>query len=303
MYNSSQLFLTTNNLRSTKLALQQNELALQGQLMELDYQLANQKRVYDTQKKMYEKNLTSQLDFERERDYYFYLIKKRELTLENHQQDSLFREQQVAQLEYSVDLMEKNLAIIQQQLENLTVKAPIKGQLTSLNAEIGQSISRGENLGQIDDITAYKIRAAIDEHYIARVVVGQKGTFTFDNNTYSLVIKTVYPEVSGGRFEVDLVFDGEAPSGIRRGQTVHIRLELSAPEEVLYVEMGGFYQTTGGQWIFVVEPGGKAAVRSNIRLGRSNTQFVEVLEGLKEGENVVTSSYDNYGDIEKLNIN
>ena len=204
--------------------------------------------------------MTSKLEFENEEEHYKYLLKRRELTLRNHKQDSLFRVQQVKQLEYSVEQMEKNLEIIQQQLENQTVKAPIRGQLTSLNAEIGQSISRGQNLGQIDNIDAYKIRAAIDEHYIARVAEGQRGTFTFDNNSYTLVIKTVYPEVSAGRFEVDLLFDGEAPNGIRRGQTVHIKLELSAPEEVLFVEMGGFYQTTGGQWIFVLDEAVKSAV-------------------------------------------
>jgi HlyD family secretion protein len=282
--------------------MEQNRLNLQSQLLNLEYDIIKQKRIYQNNKKLFEKNLISQIEFENTRDDYEYLIHLKKLTLETIAKDSLFRIEQINHLEENVERMQKQLEMTSEQMENLTVKAPIKGQLTSLLAEIGQSINQGQNLGQIDNIDAYKIRATVDEHYVARVVPGLKGTFSLENKTYTLITKTVYPEVRTGRFEIDMIFNGETPSELRRGQTVHIRLELSAPEEVLYMDMGGFYQTTGGQWIFVMDEDEKNAVRRSISLGRSNTQYVEILGGLIEGEKVVTSSYDTYREIDKLII-
>jgi HlyD family secretion protein len=220
--------------------------------------------------------------------------------METYKQDSIFRAEQISQLEFSVKQLQQNLGVTKTQLENLTVRAPIKGQLTSLKAEIGQSISQGQNLGQIDVVDSFKVRASIDEHYIARVNPGQMGEFSFAGETYKLVIKTVFPQVSNGRFEVDMHFVGEVPKAIRRGQTLQIRLELGELSNALTVERGGFYQTTGGQWIFVLDKSGDFALRRDIKLGRQNSQVFEVLEGLKEGEKVITSSYENYKDIEKL---
>ncbi|MDA3861582.1 MAG: efflux RND transporter periplasmic adaptor subunit [Melioribacteraceae bacterium] len=303
MYSEANVFSTMNSLRMARLSMEQNRLNLQMQILNIEYQIRKEKRSFQNNKKLYEKQLISQIEFEDSRDNYQYLLNSRNLTLENNRKDSLFRIIQIEDLEQNVSRMQKQLEMTSAQMENLTVKAPIKGQLTSLNTEIGQSISKGENLGQIDNIDKYRVRVPVDQHYIARVVNGQKGTFTFDNKTYTLEIKTVFPEVSSGRFEIDMIFDGEQPTGLRRGQTLHIRLELSAPEEVLFVEMGGFYQTTGGQWIFVLDEDEKSAIRRKISLGRSNTRDVEILEGLKKGEKVITSSYDTYREVEKLILN
>lgn len=303
MYNEANVFSTMNSLRSARLSMEQNRLNLQMQILNIEFEIRKEKRSFKNNERLYEKQLISQIEFEDSQDSYNYLLSLRKLTYENNRKDSLFRLEQVGNLEQNVERMQKQLEMASAQLENLTVRAPIKGQLTSLNAEIGQSISRGENLGQIDNIEKYRIRVPIDQHYISRVVTGQKGTFSFDNKTYTVVIKIVFPEVSSGRFEVDMIFNNEQPKGLRRGQTLHIRLELSEPQEVLFVEMGGFYQTTGGQWIFVLAEDGKSAIRRKISLGRSNTQNIEILEGLKVGENVVTSSYDTYREVEKLILN
>nr|WP_319776135.1 HlyD family efflux transporter periplasmic adaptor subunit [uncultured Sphaerochaeta sp.] len=302
MYNEAQLFQQMNALRTTRLQMEQNKLSLMTQNLNLRNQLSRQRRVFERDKQLYEKKLISEFEYKESKEQFDYLVQSLELTKETQKTDSLFRENQIAQLQVSIDRMEENLAVTKRQLENLTVRAPIKGQLTSLNAEIGQSISQGQNLGRIDAVDAYKVRAGIDEHYIARVNAGQHGEFTFSGNTYGVIIKTVYPEVSNGRFEVDLLFDGADPVGIRRGQTLHMKLELGELSEAVLVDRGGFYQTTGGQWIFVLDESESYAVRRPIRLGRQNIQVFEVLDGLKPGEKVVTSSYDNYGDIEKLVI-
>lgn len=211
--------------------------------------------------------------------------------------------EQIKNLEYNVSRMQKQLEMTQSQMENLTVRAPIRGQLTALMAEIGQSITRGQNLGRIDDIDNYKIRVQVDEHYLARIAKGQYGEFTFADKVYRLIIEKVYVQVNNGRFEVDMHFVDEVPTGIRRGQTVRIKLELGDLSEATTIARGGFFQTTGGQWIFVVDKSGDFAVKRNISLGRKNTQVYEVLSGLEPGEKVITSSYDNYGDIEKLILN
>jgi HlyD family secretion protein len=303
MYNEAQLFQQINSLRGTRLLMEQNRLNLQAQLLEIEYDLLNQKRIFETNKHLFEKKLISDQEFERSREQYEFLLHRKNLTLESHRQDSLFRVQQIQQLESSVEQMQSNLDLTKQQLENLTVKAPIKGQLTALNAEIGESIAPGENLGQIDVIDSFKVRASIDEHYIARVNTGQTGEFSFSGNDYKLIIKTVYPQVTNGRFEVDMHFIGKPPSGIRRGQTLHIKLELGELSDATVIAKGGFYQTTGGQWVYVLNEDGSSAIKRDIKLGRQNTQVFEVLEGLNPGEKVITSSYDNFGNVDKLVLN
>lgn len=300
IYNQANVFSQINNLRSTRLSMEQNRLNLQAQLLDVEYDLLDKKRIYDNNKILFEKNLISKIEFDRSREDYDYTVKKRNLTLETYKQDSLFRAQQVDQLEQSVETLQENLSVTKTQLENLTVRAPIKGQLTALNAEIGQSIARGENLGRIDVIDSNKVRASIDEHYIARVLPGQLGEFTFAGNTYQLIIKTVFPQVTNGRFNVDMHFLGQVPNGVRRGQTLHIKLELGEPGEAVTIERGGFYQTTGGQWIFVLDESGDYAIKRSIKLGRQNTNAFEVIEGLNPGERVITSSYDTFGDVDKL---
>jgi HlyD family secretion protein len=222
------------------------------------------------------------------------------LTIETHHQDSLFRVSQIQQLENSVKRMQENLEIIKTKLENLIIKAPITGQLTSLNAEIGESKSPGERLGQIDVLDSFKVRVDIDEHYIARIEIGKGGTFEFAGQSYDLEIRKIYPEVLNGRFGVDMYFTDKVPQGIRRGQTLHIRLALGDLSEAILLARGGFYQKTGGQWAYVIDKSGDFAVRRPIRLGRQNPQHFEVLEGLQPGEQVITSSYDTFGDNDKL---
>ena len=220
--------------------------------------------------------------------------------MENFRQDSLLRVNQLTQLESSIDRLEMNLEMVKRSVDNLTLRAPISGQLTSLNAEIGQSKSSGQRLGQIDVLDNFKVRAAIDEFYIARINIGQEGEFDLAGNTFRLIIKKVYPEVRDGRFEVDMEFTGKPPQGIRRGQTLQIRLELGDLSEATLLARGGFYQRTGGQWVYILDPSGENATKRSIKLGRQNPQVFEVIEGLQPGEQVITSSYDNFGDIDKL---
>lgn len=302
MYREAELFQQSNNLRNTRLAMEENRLALKAQLIELDYRIKQSKRNYDTQAELAEKSLIAQQQFEAAQDEYDYLLQTRDLTMESHQQDSTFREVQLEQLEESLVRMEANLKIVKQNLDNLTIKAPVSGQLTSLNAEIGESKSRGERLGQIDVLDGFKLRVNIDEYYISRVSIGQTGTFTFAGDQYKLAVKKVYPEVLNGRFEVDMEFVGEEPEGIRRGQSQHIRLELGDPSEALLLARGGFFQKTGGQWVYLLDENENIAAKQPIRLGRQNTDVFEVLEGLKPGDRVITSSYDTFGNIDKLVI-
>jgi len=300
IYNEANVFQQINSLRSTRLSMEESRLNLQSQLLDTEHNLRLQTTTYKNDKVLYEKNLISRVEFENARDEYNYLVNKTKLTIETYQKDSLFRAQQISQLEKSVNTLQENLNITKKQLEDLTVRAPIKGQLTSLNAEIGQSIAPGQNVGEIDVVDSFKVRVPIDEHYIARVAVGQTGEFSFNNKDYRLIIKKVFPEVKNGQFEVDMHFVGEAPKGIRRGQSLQIRLELGELSSALTVDRGGFYQNTGGQWIFVVDPSGSYAVKRDITLGRQNSEQFEVLSGLKKGEKVITSSYDNFGDADKL---
>lgn len=303
IYNEANVFQQINNLRSTRLFFQQSKLDLQARLLSVDRDIREQKRIFETNKQLHQKGLISENEYLNSKDQFQYLLDHKDLTMETYKADSVMRAQQIVQLEKSVSTLEENLDITKQQLENLTVKAPISGQLTALNAEIGESISPGENVGQIDKVDSFKVRANIDEHWIARVSPGQYGTFTFNGIDYLLIVKTVFPQVTNGTFQVDMLFVNDAPESIRRGQTVHIKLELGELTVAVFVNRGGFYQTTGGQWIFVIDKSGDFAVKRNIRLGRQNTQSFEVLEGLQPGEKVITSSYDNYSDVDKLILN
>lgn len=300
MYREAELFQQINNLRNTRLEMEKTRLSLKGQLVELEYEIAQQNRLFDRSKEMYNKNLISKQEFEQVRDRYYYLIESKKLTLESHKQDSVFREVQISQLEASVKRMQANLEIVKTKLENLIIKAPITGQLTSLNAEIGESKSSGERLGQIDVLDSFKVRVDVDEFYIARIEIGKTGSFDFAGKTYQVEIRKIYPEVQNGRFAVDMYFGEEVPQGIRRGQTLHIRLALGDLSEATLLARGGFYQKTGGQWVYVLDKSDDFAIKRDIKIGRQNPQYFEVLDGLKPGEKVITSSYETFGDNEKL---
>lgn len=289
-----------NLLTSTRFNLEQNRLNIKRQLIDQEYQLKRLRRLYDRRRELLQKNLISREQFEATQDEYEYQMKRQQLNIESFRQDSVFQQVQIRQLETSLERLEQNLQIARKRLDDLVIQAPVSGQLTSLNAEIGQSISQGQRLGQIDVLDGFKVRAGIDEHYLARIDRGLEGEFDFAGRTYQLVIDKIYPEVREGRFEVDLEFVSASPEGIRRGQTLHIRLELGDLSEAVLVPRGGFWQKTGGQWIYVLSPSGDVATKRKIKLGRQNPQVLEVLEGLQPGEQVITSSYDSFGDIDKL---
>lgn len=303
MFREADLFEQMNNLRAVRLAIEQNRLNLREQMAEIDYQNGLQTRNYDRAKALHEKNVISLDEFERTRDDYEYWKTRKLLVTESQRQDSIMRDMQVQQLELSIQRMQQNFKIVRENYENLVQRAPISGQLSQLNAEIGELKSPGERLGQVDVLDGYKVRAAIDEFYISRIAIGQAGESEISGVKSKLIVSRVFPEVRDGRFEIDLQFEGAAPAGIRRGQTIQVRLALGELSEAVMIARGGFYQTTGGNWIYVVNESGDIARKRKIRLGRQNPRMYEVLEGLEPGEQVITSSYDSFGDFEKLNLN
>ena len=300
MWREAELFQQSNNLRNTRLSMEQYRLRLRQELAEIENQLRQQKRVYERYKELAKESLISKHEFELAQDQYEYLIKRRELAIESQKNDLEFRQAQIDALEASLKRMQDNLDIVKQKQENLTIRAPVSGHLTALKAEIGQSKSPGERLGQIDVLEGFKVRAAIDEHYIARVETERAGEFDLSGHSYKLVVKKIYPEVREGSFEVDLEFVGDEPQGITRGQTLHIRLELGDISEAMLLPRGGFYQTTGGNWVYVVDDSEQIATKRRIKLGRQNPQVYEVLEGLQPGERVITSSYESFGNMDRL---
>lgn len=302
MYREALSYEQINNARNTSITIEQNTISVRQEVAEAEFQFQQASRNYLRDSTLFDRGLASAMEFKRSQDEYAYWTERKAISLEHARQDSLLRVNQLGQLDASIRRMTANLELTRRNLENLTLRAPIGGQLSALNAEIGQSKSAGERLGQIDVLDSFKVRVPVDEFYIARVSAGQTGECELAGDTFTLAIRKVYPEVRDGRFEVDMEFTGKVPGGIRRGQTLQIRLELGRPEEAVMVPRGGFYQKTGGQWVFVVDESGEFAVRRPIKLSRQNPQVFEVLEGLAVGERVVTSSYDSFGDAERLVI-
>jgi len=300
MYREAEFFHQSNNLRNTKLAMASRRLELRREILDLSHEMKKQTRVTEDNAELAERDLISERECEEALEELRYLRNRHELALETQKQDSLFRAVQIEQLEASLERMQENLRLVRLNLENLVIKAPVSGHLTSLNAEVGESKARGERLGRIDILDGFKVLASIDEHYLTRVGVGQRGSFNLSGETYGLTVVKVYPEVVDARFEVDMAFDGRGPGGIRRGQTLRIRLELGDPSEALLLSAGGFYQTTGGRWVYVVSESGDVARKRRVQLGRANAFYYEVLEGLEPGERVITSSYETFGDADRL---
>ena len=294
----ARLFEQINNMENTRLNLESRAISNRQELMRVELNLRGTERLYEKQKVLFERGLTSKDLFENARDRYQNDQKRKSFAQETVRQDSLYRINQLAALDTRAQSLQRQLDHVRRPLENLTVRAPISGQLSQLNAEIGQLMNRGRRIGQVDVLDAYKMRVGIDEFYITRITKGLKGTIEIDDETYELTIRRVFPEVLEGQFEVDMDFVDATPQSIRRGQTEQIRLELDAPQEALLLPRGGFYQTTGGNWVFVVE--GDEAMRRDVRIGRQSPEYFEVLAGLTPGERVVTSSYDNYEEIDKL---
>lgn len=302
MQRETDLYFQINNLRQTRLLLDQNDLNQQAQLAEIDYQINLLKPQYERFQELHEKKLISDRELEEVREQYDYNVKRKRLTYESYRNDSVARSIQKKQLRDSESRMNQSLSGVGHILDNLVVRAPISGQLSTEQIEVGQSISAGERYGQIDILDKFKVRVPIDELYLPRVSTGLKGTFTFSGGSYELEIAKIYPNVTSGRFEVDMFFTDEAPSGIRRGQTVRIRLELGESEQAILLPTGGFYKDTGGNWVYVVNQQTGRAERRNIRLGRKNPEYYEVIEGLSEGEKVIVSGYENFGKNEVLNL-
>jgi HlyD family secretion protein len=292
-----------NRSRDTRLGIIRNDLDQRQTLAQIDQQLAYFRPQYERQKILFEKKLISKQEFERTEADYRYNLERRRITYDVYKQDSVNRINQLRDIDVSELRMKQNLEGVRKILDNLNIKAPIDGQLTTQHWEIGQAVNQGQRLGQVDILGSYKVRVPIDELYLPRISEGLKATTDFNNKTYNLQIAYIYPNIVGGRFEVDMNFDGETPQGIRRGQSLRMRIELGQSSEGILLPVGGFYKDTGGNWVFVVEADGKRAVKRDIKLGRKNPENFEVLTGLKPGERVVTSSYENFGNNEVLILN
>ncbi len=281
-------------------AARQNTITKLNQFTDVENSLTEAKRVYELNKKLYKKGAIGRQDYESSENNYAYQKQRMQLAKQVLSQDSVSTKQEVNQARSSYTRTQSALELMRKKVGDLVVRAPIDGQLTALDAEIGQSKSKGERLGQIDVLSGYKVRVDIDEHYISRIYNGQRGIVTFNNETYTLVIKKVFTQVNNGRFQVDMQFEGNVPEGIRRGQNLQIRVALSAEKQAFLVPKGGFFQKTGGNWIFKISEDGNTAYKVNIRLGSQNTEYYELIEGLNAGDKVITSSYDSYGDTEEL---
>ena len=289
-----------NILRNTQIQMEQQKLDVRQNVLEYGTQVERLKRAYEQQKALYEDKLIAKEDYLKAEEDYRLAQQKYELIRERSKQDSLYRGTQIDRMEESLDNMLLNMQMIRKRKSNLVVKAPIDGELGLLDVVLGQSIAAGTKIGQINSVGLYKVEAQIDEHYIDRVIAGLSATFERQGETYSTVIRKVYPEVRDGKFKADFKFDGEQPDNIRAGQTYYLNLQLGQPEEAVIIPRGTFYQKTGGKWIYVVNKDGNKAVKREIRIGRQNPQYYEVLEGLEPGEKVITSGYDTYGDSDVL---
>ena len=299
----AQLAEKQNFLRNTQVTMEQEKLRLKQERLQLELDVQRKQRKYDQYKKLFNENLCPKEEYLQTQEDYNFAKEGLQLVLDRQKQDSIYRGIQIDQMEESLHNIRQNLHLIRGRVANLNVRAAVSGQLGLLDVEIGQSVSSGSRIGQISVLSDYKIEALIDEHYIDRVRGGLTATFERQDRQYNLFIRKVYPEVRDKQFKTDFVFEGERPDNIRAGQTYYINLQLGQPVEAVMVPRGAFYQSTGGQWIFVVTADGKKAVRRNIRIGRQNPLFYEVLEGLDPGEEVITSSYDSYENIQELIIN
>jgi len=279
---------------------QQNTVNRLNSLTDANSQLKEAERIYNLNKKLYEQKVIGGQEFKQSENNYFYLLEKKKLSEQLLHQDSTSNVQQLNQARQSYEGSQNALQVMRKKVGDLIVRAPVDGQLTSLDAERGQSKNKGERLGQLDVIGGFKVRVDIDEHYISRIYIGLMGQATIAGKDYKLKIKKVYTQVTAGRFQVDMEFDGGVPDGIRRGQTLQIRLALSDEVEALLLPKGGFYQQTGGNWIFKVNENGKVAYKVDIQLGMQSPDYYQVLQGLQVGDKVITSSYENYGTIQEL---
>lgn len=296
----TQVFNVLTQMQISKNNAEQNSINRQNQDADVDNALKEAERLYTLNKKLYDQKVIGSQEFLSSKNAYDYQLRRKKLTEQIMKTDAVSMKQQLGQSAESYEQMKKSLALMRRKVGDLIVRAPVDGQLTSLDAEIGESKNKGQRLGQLDVTSGFKVRVDVDEHYISRVFAGLKGSCDIAGKTYQLEIKKVYTQVNNGRFQVDMEFLTKAPEGIRRGQTLQIRLALSDETQAVLLAKGGFYQQTGGNWIFKVSENGKIAYKIDIQLGRQNPDYYEVMEGLKPGDKVVTSSYENYGTMQEL---
>lgn len=296
----AQLAEKQNHLRNTRVEMERTNLQLRQERLQLDMDVAQKERKYKQYSRLFDEKLIAREEYLQAKEDYEFAMRRCDLVIAHQRQDSIYRSNQVVQMEENLRSMEQNLALVRQRVENLNVKAPVDGQLGLLDVQIGQNVGMGSMIGQISVLTDYKVEAMIDEHYIDRVRAGLDATFERQDKKFALRVRKAYPEVREKQFKTDFVFEGERPDNIRAGQTYYINLQLGQPIEAVLIPRGAFYHTTGGQWIFVVTPDGSKAVRREISIGRQNPLYYEVTSGLEPGEMVITSGYEDYKDVEEL---
>ncbi len=296
----TQVFNLLTQMQISRNAAQKNTIDQLNRMADVEKEWKEAERLHKLNKTLYSQKAISEQEFKQSQIGYEYQIKRKKLTEQVLRKDSISTNQELEQARQSYERTQAALKLMRKKVSGLIVRAPIDGQLTSLDAEVGQSKNQGNRLGQIDVLSGFKVRADIDEHYLSRVYTGLGGDFTIDDKSYKLKVIKVFTQVTNGRFQVDLKFDGTVPTGIRRGQTLQVRLSLSNSAQALLLPRGGFYQQTGGNWIFKLSEDGKKAYKVNIQLGRQNPDYYEVLEGLNVGDKVVTSGYEGFGDSEEL---
>ena len=289
-----------NILRNTMIQMEQQKLSVEQEKLQLQMDVRRNKRTYEAQQALYDDGLIAREDFLKAQEDYELSSSRLKLVENRAKQDSLYRSVEITQMRESLQNMRVNMMMIRRRKDNLTIKAPIDGELGLLDVVLGQSVGAGTKIGQINNLDSYKIEAQIDEHYIDRVTPGLEATFERQSERYQAQIRKVYPEVRDGKFKADFKFMEQQPENIRSGQTYYLNLQLGQPVEAVLIPRGAFYQKTGGKWIYVLSPDGSKAVRRDIRIGRQNPQYYEVIEGLEPGEKVITSSYDNFGESDVL---
>ena len=296
----AQLAEKQNFLRNTQVTLEQDRLNNMGELLQLDMQVGRYKRAYEQQKRLYEEDLVAKEDYIKAWEDYDLAVRQYGLVSQRLKQDSLSRTFQMAELESNLASMRQNLKLVRARKDKLEIRSQIDGELGLLDVELGQNVASGQKIGQINDLSDFKIQASIDEHYIDRVHTGLPATFERQGASFDLSVRKVYPEVREGKFKTDFVFTGKRPENIRSGQTYYINLELGQSSESVLIPRGTFFQTTGGSWIYVLDSEGKRAYKRSIRIGRQNPQYYEVLEGLAPGEQVIVSGYEGFRDNDVL---
>ncbi len=296
----SELAEKQNLLRNTQISMEQDRLNNKNEKLQLDMDIVRKRRIYQQQAKLYKEQLNSREEYIQAKEDYELAVKKHGLIVRRLSQDSLYRHTQVSQMSENLDNMRKNVLLVRQRKEHLNIRSMINGEVGLLDVELGENIASGQKIGQINDMSDFKVEATIDEHYIDRIRQGLTATFEREGKSYGLRVRKVYPEVRDGKFKIDFVFTGTRPNNIRTGQTYYIDLQLGQSEPAVIIPKGTFFSVTGGNWIFVVDKSGKKAYRRKIRIGRQNPEYYEVLEGLQPGEKVITSGYEAYKDNEIL---